>query len=636
MIDYAILAKIGEAGAMKVGEILVEKVFSSNVIGNLFKSNNLTLAIQANIETSFDKCTRVKTILRDQREKFYEIYTSQRFNFNSGELNQNQVCDLVAGGDSFVIQGIGGGGKSMFIKYLWMYLFGHKQINIPILFELRAINLSNTTLKDFIYHSIVGKTTYLSQKKFDEYISEGKFVLIFDGFDEINHSLRDLMQKQILELKERNPKLSIVVTSRPDERFSGWQQFNTINVCDLNREECINVISRAPFDQTEKEKVIKIVSERLYLTHASFLENPLLTYMTLVTYSYNPNFSDRMFEFYEMAFDALYYRHDLTKGGTYIREFYSKLNKSSFQKLLSFFCLRSYYDELTEFSENILRDYIEKAKKYEAEEFKNVDTDLFIQDIIESVCILKKDGMEYTFTHRKFQEYFAAYCLARVIDRKADKFLDTFSTRSEDDVLGIVYDLNRNLFRYEYLLPQYKKHIDFFKQKTQKEIFDKYCVLSNSNFTTKILFHRDANKSKKPKRLKPENVYILYDGSGDFLNLFQSVKNIFDSHYKSTKSTKLSIDRDKKFIVDLVENNQIDAHYLTIDFSDGVVAIFAKDNQMNTLRKIEVSEDLKGGLNGLLMYEYLRCNALNLHGFVNQEMRILEAANKGFDEILEA
>ena len=40
--------------------------------------------------------------------------------------------------------------------------------------------------------------------------------------------------------------------------------------------------------------------------------------------------------------------------------------------------------------------------------FGEFDESLFMDDLINAVCLLIKDGLNYKFIHRSFQEYFVA------------------------------------------------------------------------------------------------------------------------------------------------------------------------------------------------------------------------------------
>ena len=81
-------------------------------------------------------------------------------------------------------------------------------------------------------------------------------------------------------------------------------------------------------------------------------------------------------------------------------------------------------DQKFEFTDNEVTDYISKGLKIEKAE---VDRNLFLRDLLESVCILQKEGMHYTFTHRSF---FLNTCIISAI---ASSFLP-FAIESETQV----------------------------------------------------------------------------------------------------------------------------------------------------------------------------------------------------------
>ena len=85
--------------------------------------------------------------------------------------------------------------------------------------------------------------------------------------------------------------------------------------------------------------------EELFVSHAEFLEIPLLCVVMLLTYSDAGRISRKKHEFYEDAFDALWSKHDARKQAGYEREKYSGLDKNEFMRLLSAFCASSYITE---------------------------------------------------------------------------------------------------------------------------------------------------------------------------------------------------------------------------------------------------------------------------------------------------
>ncbi len=474
-----LLGKALGAGASVLGSKLAERLLHKVPLVGSFKSVEIKEAFKQHFETVYQKCFYLKTILGDQRLEFAKLYAGQTFEGDDNEYNQNELVDFIIDGNSTLIQGTGGSGKSMFLKVLWLHVFGVGERYLPIFFELRALNKTNVSnLEDYIFHSCVGDTKNFTRSDFSASMQTGAFLLIIDGFDEIEIERRDTVQLEIIRLKELYPKLVIVMTSRPDERFSGWHQFSTIRVKPLTKLECLGVIDKAPYDTDEKTRLSKKVEDDLFNTHESFLSNPLLVYMTLVTYSYNPNFSDQMHEFYEQAFDALYYRHDLAKGGGFKREYHTGLSRTDLRRLISIFCFRTYFEQTTEFLNSDLLDFVNKSKKLYKEQFGNVNEESFVKDLEENLCFLKRDGINIEFTHRKLQEYFAAYCISNVTIRNLENIFEKFSFRVWDEVISLCFDLNPDLVREKYIMPFHDRHAKFFNLKNAASITKNFCKIS--------------------------------------------------------------------------------------------------------------------------------------------------------------
>lgn len=79
-----------------------------------------------------------------------------------------------------------------------------------------------------------------------------------------------------------------------------------------------------------------------------------------------------------------------------------------------------YCDRLYFFEEIKIKKYINNALN-----IANVhaEADDFLKDLLDSVCILQRDGLGFSFTHRSFQEYFTAQFLVnKAIERKYEIF----------------------------------------------------------------------------------------------------------------------------------------------------------------------------------------------------------------------
>lgn len=493
------------------------------------------------INNTFIKCTKVKTILNSNAPaETLSIYVDQSFSYNDNNIDQYELVETIKKGGAFVVTGTGGGGKSMFMRYLWLSFFENPNGKIPFFLELRNLNrLTHQGLEDFIYHSIIKSGSRISQTNFTEALRSGEFVLFLDGFDEVNFDRRDTIQDMIIELQEQNPKITIVVTSRPDERFSGWTQFHIVNVLPLNKKQSIELIERAPYEAELREKFLKKIDE-LYRDHQDFLSNPLLAYMMLVTFSFNPDIPNKMFLFYEQAFEALYHRHDLTKN--YKRKFYSNIEKQEFIKLISFFCLKTYYDESYEFTYESIIEAINEVKRIES---CDVEAECFLRDLIESVCIIKIEGLIYTFTHRSFQEYFSANCIARVAIREIDKIFSEFAKRYSDSVMSMVYDINPDLFREKYIIPYAKKYRAFINRKTKRGIYESFASKVGAEFTVTVSPRNIGKRSKEDKERREYNIGLSFEGEMKefYHNMLKIIGNDREKKLVETRNSRNKADK---------------------------------------------------------------------------------------------
>ena len=130
--------------------------------------------------------------------------------------------------------------------------------------------------------------------------------------------------------------------------------------------------------------------------------------MMLLAFSQNYEIPDKMHQFYELAYDALYKRHDRYKPGGFKRQFQSTKDEDEFKRVFSYFWLLTFYEQKFAFSSSTAEKYIRSAIELNQSKF---GTSPYIDDLCSAVCIMIKEGNDYVFPHRSFQEYFAAYCL---------------------------------------------------------------------------------------------------------------------------------------------------------------------------------------------------------------------------------
>ena len=81
-----------------------------------------------------------------------------------------------------------------------------------------------------------------------------------------------------------------------------------------------------------------------------------------------------------------------------------------------------------------------------------------IDDLINSVCVICKDGLNYRFTHRSFQEYFTAVFLKELSDESLKKMglelikKDPYRA-TDDSVFSMLYDMSEERTEQNIILP---------------------------------------------------------------------------------------------------------------------------------------------------------------------------------------
>ena len=185
------------------------------------------------------------------------------------------------------------------------------------------------------------------------------------------------------------------------------------------------------FDKSVKESFCEELENGLFEEYYSFASNPLLLSIMLLTYRKHATISNNLSEFYDEAFVTLFNAHDATKD-SYKRIIKSQLGSEEFKTVFSHICFKTFFSRKFEFLEGELNEYINRAKdKHPIYQF---DIDDFKYDLIHSVCLLIKDGNKYRFSHRSFQEYFAAF-YTRKLDDEIQQKLIKGSIESEEGFL---------------------------------------------------------------------------------------------------------------------------------------------------------------------------------------------------------
>lgn len=399
------------------------------------------------MKDAYQRNKYVRILCQKERDvDIEEIYVAPKFESSNVKYDASEIIFKIAEGANSIITGIGGAGKTFFMRKAWLELFDGNSKSVPIFVELRKTNeATELNLKEFI-RAAISRTSKLESSMFEYFCKEGRFCFLLDGFDEVFRERSDVMQEQVLQFAADYPKCPVILSSRPDDRFSGWQGFTAYVAQPFEFHQTRELVKKVPFDPSAKEEFLARMDEAFFADNQEFLSNPLLAIMMMMTFREHMDTPKRMNIFYEQAFNTLFQYHDATK--LYSRK--KSMDIEQFQRSFGMFCLLSYYSQVYEFTYADVIDFIKKSNEAAGIDVEPLD---ILYDYEKSINLLRQDGLHYVFIHRSFQEYFAALALVRIIPNKFSQVVGELVSRHSDKVVAMCYDMNNDLVIKEYLAP---------------------------------------------------------------------------------------------------------------------------------------------------------------------------------------
>ena len=210
--------------------------------------------------------------------------------------------------------------------------------------------------------------------------------------------------------------------------------------------------SRIHADRTEE--LVATLQEGHFEADDPLLNTPLMLTVYVLTFDvYGESLTKRITQFYERVFDTLWILHDRTKEGLYERSQPTTLTSYEFQQVLSIFSVRTYLNHQSTFTSTEMNRDLQEA--IDALQFGDKATaESFLEQLTDSVCLLVLDGLTYEYTHRSFQEFYAAkyfQTLGRTALREARREL--LLKGDCENVLAFVYQMDRDLFELQVVRP---------------------------------------------------------------------------------------------------------------------------------------------------------------------------------------
>lgn len=397
-----------------------------------------------------ERYSRAKSFfIRNEPTRLYDFYVPIGISSPNFKIGEASVGAISAVNRFAVITGGGGSGKSMLMRHLLLKAVMQKE-KVPVFLELRELNQTRQSLTDFIKDTLHSNRFTLGDEYIERALKAGHFALLFDGFDELADSFRKDVRKQISQLAKDYDRNVILVSSRPDIEFSGWSAFSVFRMDALTLERACELVEKLPFDGELKTKFLNDLPRGLFRRHHSFLSNPLLLSIMLLTYGESADIPNKLSIFYSQAYEVLFQRHDALKAG-FRRERLTGLDIQDFAKVFSVFSLHSYDKRIFQMSRMEALDFIEKSKKLSSLDFS---ADKFLKDAEQAVCLLVEDGLQVVFAHRSFQEYFTAKYILNAKPEVQERLINKYSANvGRDSVMRLLYEMNPELVERLFIIP---------------------------------------------------------------------------------------------------------------------------------------------------------------------------------------
>lgn len=533
-----------DQGVVKViiESFIKELISESKVIFNILHEEGkqfLGKSLKKYLEKHKDKFSSIKTLLKGNTPVYlYDIYYPVNLVGDKVvTIETSNINNLFLSGNYVTIIGDAGSGKSTLVKHLFLNSI-HRKFAIPVLIELRYLNGTNGDLEEHICDQLFDNNLSTSKRILERLFEKGKFVFFLDGFDELNSDIRNHVIKGLNDFMSKYDENKFIVTSRPFSNIESLSIFRNLHVKKLDKNDITNFIDLQL--KTEKELAEKIIislkeSKSSYIQ--SFLANPLLLTLYILTFQTYAEIPDKKYIFYRRVINALFSEHDSKTKLGYVREKQSQLNQEQFEEILKAFSYLSYFEEHFDFDYDYLNDALKKIKKRK----KDIDFDSskFTLDMKSAIALWTEDNGKYSFAHRSLQEYFAAAFIKNLNpldnERAYQKIKNNFAIGTKplseyQNFLSLLNEMDEISFYTHYYIPLLKELRGLLNNENRESLIKSFVLF----FTNKINIIKAIGRDKSEItyiqiQVRPEVYRSIYLHLNFTQKLFDELEKVFGS-----------------------------------------------------------------------------------------------------------
>lgn len=443
-----------------------------NKSGEIFNEINdeikqfINTGLKKYLDKQKNKYSHIKTLLRGNSPVYlYDIYYPIKITQKNRTIDTRSVNNVFSASNFVTIIGDAGSGKSTLVKHLFLNSIQEK-IGIPILIELRYLNNYNNSFEEYIYEKIFENKLSTNSNILERLLQKGKFVLFLDGYDELNADTKQKVIQGLNSFINMYTSNKFILTSRPYSDIEHLPLFHNYKVKSLSFEngEIEGFIHKQL--ATETELALKIVTSlKNNYNHyiGSFLTNPLLLSLYILTFQRDASIPSKKYIFYRRVVNALFSEHDSKTKLGFVREKLCNLNQEQYEEILKAYCFLTYFD--SKFDWDI--DYATTTLKHIKEKTNNIafDSIEFINDLKSAIALWIEDNGVISFAHRSLQEYFAALFIKnlnsadnrRLYGKIKSRFSDVRNLNEIENFLSLCEEMDENNFIKYYANPLLKE-----------------------------------------------------------------------------------------------------------------------------------------------------------------------------------
>lgn len=421
---------------------------------------NLSVAMEEYLYYFYKKNIYTRSLAKQNcKQIIYKIYqpleiynrvnTSERYYINKLEM------EIFYKHRNILLMDNAGMGKSTLIKYMSLSILENGEY-VPYILELR--NIEGEEIIEYIKNEIRMQEKNILTKDVEKLLRQGKFIIFFDGFDEVDDRYKTSVSNKIKRFVEKYSENYYMLSSRQIEGIGTFESFMAFSIRDLTFDEACELIRKLDNDGEISNNLIHLLKSKgnNYQNVRDLLGNPLLVMILYSTFECGECFDIpcKKSDFYEQIFQALYKRHDKMKDGAYEHQKKSMLDISDFYTLLrkvGFKCLQKnckvIYSRLE--LELIVNNALNEMKWIKT---KTAD---YLDDVTYAVPYFRVMNNYYVWFHKSFMEYFAAAYICNDLRELKSSVFEQLAKKSGlyYNVLDFCFEMDIRAFRIHIIYP---------------------------------------------------------------------------------------------------------------------------------------------------------------------------------------